>query len=78
MSSTELLVVVRGAAGADASPVLCSVWMPILPSNEAVARRSGLRGHQAVWKDQLVLEGSWGGLGHKRQLGVDARGAHIG
>ena len=32
--------------------------MPIFPSNEAVARMSGLRGHQAVWNDQLLLGGS--------------------
>lgn len=29
------------------------------PSNEAVARRSGLRGHQVVWNDQSLLGGSF-------------------
>jgi hypothetical protein len=29
------------------------------PSNDAVARRSGLRGHQVVWNDQSLLGGSF-------------------
>lgn len=33
--------------------------MPIWPSKEAVASRSGFRGHQAVWKDQSELPGSY-------------------
>jgi hypothetical protein len=29
------------------------------PSNEAVASRSGFRGHHVVWKDQSDVLGSW-------------------
>lgn len=34
--------------------------MPMVPSKNAVASRSGLRGHHCTWKAQLSAEGSYG------------------
>lgn len=37
-------------------------WIPMVPSKNAVASRSGLRGHHSTWNAQLSADGSYLGV----------------
>lgn len=59
MSEPSALAVAERLSPVEGSFVDWTEWMPIVPSKKAVARRSGLRGHQSTWKAQLSREGSY-------------------